>query len=146
MKREDILAVYAAGPDAVVALVEQLLAAHQEQAAELTTRIERLEARLNQDSHNSHKPPSSDVPAKLPPDITEPAQYGPGVKALAVYLQTYQHLPFERTQEYFRDVHQLSLSEGTLATTQAVCAEQLAPVEQAIRAGVTQAAVAHFDE
>jgi len=239
MKREDILAVYEAGPDAVVALVEQLLAAHQGQVAELTARIERLEARLNQDSHNSHKPPSSDGPAKLPPrrsrrkrsgkksggqpghrgvtlvqveqpdtvvthrastcpacqaalanapvvgrerrqvvdlpttrplvtehqalqvccpqcqtvtvgqfpsDVTQPAQYGPGVKALAVYLQTYQHLPFERTQAYFRDVHQLSLSEGTLATAQVACAERLAPVEQAIRAGVTQAAVANFDE
>lgn len=239
MKREDILAVYEAGPDAVVALVERLLAAHQAQVAELTARIERLEARLNQDSHNSHKPPSSDGPAKLPPrrsrrkrsgkksggqvghpgatlmqvkqpdtivthraptcsqcqtdlanapvvghecrqvvdlpttrpqvtehqalrvccpqcqtvtagqfppDVTHPAQYGPGVKALAVYLQTYQHLPFERTQEYFRDVHQLSLSEGTLATAQVTCAEQLASVEHAIRAGVTQAEVAHFDE
>ena len=60
MKREDILAVYAAGPDAVVALVEQLLASHQDQVAELTARIVRLESRLNQDSHNSHKPTSSD--------------------------------------------------------------------------------------
>src|SRR5689334_14995397 len=76
MKREEILTVYEAGPDAVVALVEQLLAqhaeqmarlvaAHQTQVAELTARIERLEARLNQDSHNSHKPPSSDGPATL---------------------------------------------------------------------------------
>ena len=67
MKREDILAVYEAGPEAVVAMVEQLLTAHQGQVAELTARIERLEARLKQDSHNSHKPPSSDGPAKLPP-------------------------------------------------------------------------------
>lgn len=239
MKREDILAVYAAGPEAVVALVERLLAAHQAQVAELTARIERLEARLNQDSHNSHKPPSSDGPSKLPPrrsrrqssgkksggqvghpgttllqverpdtvvphrastcpqcqaslanapivkqerrqvwdlpttrpqvtehqalhvccpqcqtvtagcfppDVTQPVQYGPGVKALAVYMQTYQHLPLERTQEYFRDVHQLTLSEGTLVTVQANCAERLAPIEQAIRSGVTEAAVVNFDE
>ena len=71
---------------------------------------------------------------------------GRGVKALAVYLQTYQHLPFERTQEYFRDVHQLNLSEGTLVTVQASCAERLVPVEQAIRSGVTEAAVVNFDE
>lgn len=239
MKREDILAVYAAGPDAVVALVEQLIAAHQALVAALTARIERLEARLNQDSHNSHKPPSTDKPTQLPPrrsrrkrsdkksggqvghpgttllqveqpdtvvthraptcpqcqtalanapvvgherrqvvdlpttrpqvtehqalrvccphcqrvtagpfppDVTQPAQYGPGVKALAVYLQTYQHLPFERTQDYFRDVHQLSLSEGTLATAQAACAAALVPVENAIRSAVTQAPVANFDE
>ena len=53
MKREDILAVYEAGPDAVVALVAQLLAAHQAQVAELTTRIERLEAQIGKDSHKS---------------------------------------------------------------------------------------------
>ena len=239
MKRTDILAVYADGPEAVVALVEGLVAAHQTQVAELTARIERLEARLNTDSHNSHKPPSSDGPAKLPPrrsqrrrsgkrsggqaghpgatllqveqpdsviphrapacaqcgtaladarvvgqerrqvvdlpvtrpqvtehqalrvccphcqavtagafpvDVTQPVQYGPGVKALAVYLQTYQHLPFERTQAYFHDVHQLDLSEGTLATAQATCAAILEPLETAIREALIQAPVAHFDE
>ena len=66
MKREDILRVYEAGPEAVVALVEWLLAAHQAQVGELTARIDRLEARLSRDSHNSHKPPSSDGPAILP--------------------------------------------------------------------------------
>lgn len=250
MKRDEILTVYSAGPNAVVALVEQLLATHaqqlaelvarhQAQMAELTARIERLEAQLKTDSHNSHKPPSSDGPAKLPPrrsqrrrsgkksggqaghpgatllqveqpdtviqhrapacvqcgtsleqapvvgrerrqvvdlpvtrpqvtehqavrvccpccqavsagqfpaEVTQPVQYGPGVKALAVYMQTYQHLPFERTQEYFHDVHQLDLSEGTLATAQATCAAALEPIETAIRGAVTQAAVAHFDE
>ena len=83
---------------------------------------------------------------QFPSDVTQPVQYGPGVKALAVYLQTYQHLPFERTQDYFRDVHQLLLSEGTLVTAQASCAAALAPVAQALHQAVTQAAVAHFDE
>jgi transposase len=70
-----MLAKYAAGPDAVVAWVEQLLEAHalqvaqlveahQLQLAALTARIEQLEVRLNKDSHNSHQPPSSDGPAK----------------------------------------------------------------------------------
>src|SRR5713226_9009261 len=59
MKRDEILAVYAAGPEAVVALVEQLLAAHGAEVAQLRARLERLEAQLNRDGHNSHKPPSS---------------------------------------------------------------------------------------
>ncbi len=58
--REEILAVYAAGPEAVVMLVQQLCAAHERQIAALTARVEALEAQLNKDSHNSHKPPSSD--------------------------------------------------------------------------------------
>ena len=82
--RDEILAVYQAGPEALVAWVEQLLAAHQRQVdalttqveqlagahqlqlANLTARIEQLEARLGKDSHNSHNPPSSDGPAKRP--------------------------------------------------------------------------------
>lgn len=71
--RNEILSVYQAGPDALVVWVEQLLAEHERQIgtlttqlADLTTHLTALEARLNQDSHNSHKPPSSDGLAKRP--------------------------------------------------------------------------------
>src|SRR5258706_7701155 len=69
MNRDEILSIYAAGPEAVVSLVEQLLATQAElgqQIQTLTTRVQELETRLNKDSHNSHKPPSSDGLAKLP--------------------------------------------------------------------------------
>ena len=58
MTREEILAVYEAGPDAVVSLVQSLFA-HLEA---LNERVRELEIRLGKDSHNSHKPPSSDGP------------------------------------------------------------------------------------
>jgi transposase len=64
--RDEILAVYEAGPDALVGWVEQLVGIHQREVANLTARLEQVEARLNKDSHNSHKPPSSDGPAKPP--------------------------------------------------------------------------------
>ena len=70
LTRDEILKVYAAGPDAVVVLVEQLQATQAElrqQVQLLTARVAELEMRLNKDSHNSHQPPSSDGPAKLPP-------------------------------------------------------------------------------
>lgn len=63
MKREDILAVYKAGPDAVVDLVQSLFAIIEKQAAqiaELQTRVTVLENQLKQNSRNSSKPPSSD--------------------------------------------------------------------------------------
>ena len=69
LSRDEIQAIYDAGPEAVVALVEQLLmtqAALEEQVKVLTARVQALEAQLNKDSHNSHKPPSSDGPAKRP--------------------------------------------------------------------------------
>lgn len=71
MRREEILAVYACGPEAVIALVQTLLAridaqqqqiqAQQAPIEALTRRVKELEDRLAKDSHNSSKPPSSDV-------------------------------------------------------------------------------------
>jgi transposase len=258
--REEILAVYEVGPDALVAWVEQVTVAHQRQVAELvrqleqrlaaqatleqqvtglTARVAELEARLNKDSHNSHKPPSSDGPAKrahprslrqrsgkksggqeghpgvtrclvddpdvviaheptvcvecgaslaeatevgrerrqvieipkprpevtehqavqkscrvcqtvtpgeFPADVTQPVQYGPRAKAAAVYLQTYQLLPYERAAEALEDLFGVSPSEGTLTSAQSTAYIRLEPVERAIRAALRQAEVAHVDE
>src|SRR3990172_3983280 len=58
--RDEILAAVAAGPEALVTLVEALVTEN----ATLRARIKELEDRLNKDSHNSHQPPSSDGPAK----------------------------------------------------------------------------------
>jgi transposase len=235
MTRDEILAVYAAGPEAVVSLVEQF----QQALAALTARVQDLENRLNKDSHNSHKPPSSDGLARgkrpqslrgqsgkpsggqpghpgqtlrpvekpderqvhapstcahcgsaleavapcaterrqvfdLPPlslvvteheaqtkrcphcqqctsgafpaGVTQPTQYGPAVLALSVYLQTYQLLPFARTQELLQDLFGASPCQGTLARALAAASERLAPVEKEIRQAIHQAAVVHFDE
>lgn len=57
MTREDILAVYAQGPEAVVALVTTLLA----RLSALEADMAGLKAAHAKDSHNSGKPPSSDA-------------------------------------------------------------------------------------
>ena len=60
---EIILAIYAKGPDAVVEFIEKLLAEIHELKQIVKNQEERiaaLERQLNQDSHNSNKPPSSD--------------------------------------------------------------------------------------
>jgi transposase len=84
--------------------------------------------------------------AAFPAGLSQPVQYGPGVKALAVYLQEYQLLPFARTHELLADLFGCSLSEGTLSTALSTAAARLAPVQAAIQAALTGAAVAHFDE
>lgn len=64
MNRDEIIAVYDRGPEAVIELVEHLfaiIAQQQLHIASLTQRVSELEARLNTDSHNSNKPPSSDT-------------------------------------------------------------------------------------
>ena len=67
VKREEILAVYNQGPDAVIALVEGLIAnferIYQQQALQITVleaRVKHLENQINTNSKNSGKPPSSD--------------------------------------------------------------------------------------
>ena len=60
LTRDQILSVYAAGPEAVVSLFEK----QQEMLLALSARVQELERRLGKDSHNSSKPPSSDGLAK----------------------------------------------------------------------------------
>jgi transposase len=83
---------------------------------------------------------------QFPATVTQPIQYGPRVQAIGVYLQSYQLLSYERTVEAFWDLFQIAPSEGTLATAQQQAYVRLAPVEQAIRGALRQAAVAHVDE
>ena len=52
----------------------------------------------------------------FPPEAPSRAQYGPRLRALAVYLVEQQLLPYERTCEVLADVCGAALSEGTLAT------------------------------
>jgi transposase len=233
LTRDEILAVYAAGPEAVVALVEQL----QGQLLALTERVAALEARLAKDSHNSHQPPASDglarktrslrqksgkksggqpghpgstlrwsehperivthapdgcaqcgtplaeaaergserrqvvdlpplrlevtehralqrvcphcqatTQATFPPFVTQSVQYGPGIKALAVYLNQYQLLPWERASELLTDLFGHAPGEGSLATFLSTCFTRLEPIEAAIREAIRAAPVAQMDE
>jgi transposase len=84
--------------------------------------------------------------AAFPAAVTQPVQYGPRAKATAVYLQTYQLLPYERTVEALDDLFGIAPSEGTLTSAQQVAYTQLTPVEEAIREALHQAPIAHVDE
>lgn len=88
------------------------------------------------------RPNTGTFPAEVKPGVT----YGSGVAALAVYAQVYQMLSLERTVELIRDVSGRTVSEGTLVNLLAGCAERVAPIEAQIKAAITQADVAHFDE
>ena len=84
--------------------------------------------------------------AAFPEGVNAPVQYGSGVKAAAVYLKNYQFLPYERTCELLGDFFGCPMSEGTLANFISECHDLLeAPVQQ-IKAQISQASVAQFDE
>jgi hypothetical protein len=71
--REKIFAAYRAGPDAIASMIEYLQDMYEGELRSLRTdyevlaeELKKLQARLNSDSHNSHKPPSSDGPGRRP--------------------------------------------------------------------------------
>ncbi len=85
--------------------------------------------------------------ASFPEGITQPVQYGPEIKALAVYLNQYQMIPLERVSETFADVFEHRLAEGTIFDAGQAVAQQVAPVNEAVKKHLTeQEAVVHFDE
>ena len=90
--REQTLAAYTLGPEAVVALVEGLVAGFGEQVERVTARMAALEAentglraeievlrgQLGKDSHNSSKPPSSDGLKRVPKSLRGKSGRRPG--------------------------------------------------------------------
>ena len=83
---------------------------------------------------------------QFPTGVAAPVQYGPGVAGLAVYLNQEQLLPEERTCRVLAEVFGRPISEATLERAVETCHTQLAAVEAAIKQGITEAEVAHFDE
>ena len=70
LTREEILVIYEAGSEAVIFAIQRLEAIIEEQAiriAELEERVKVLESRLNQNSRNSSRPPSTDFLSKRNP-------------------------------------------------------------------------------
>lgn len=84
--------------------------------------------------------------ASFPAGVSAPTQYGPGVRALAIYLIARQHLPYERTAELFADVLGAPVSTGTLAGYIAKGAGDLQGFLDEVHRQLIAAPVAHFDE
>ncbi|MFQ5859319.1 MAG: DUF6444 domain-containing protein, partial [Anaerolineae bacterium] len=76
---------------------------------------------------------------EFPQGIGSSVQYGPRVKALALYLMQYQHLPYGRTSELFEDVFGSGLSQGTLQEAIESCSQGLEQTHEQIKHGVRSA-------
>ncbi len=84
--------------------------------------------------------------ASFPAGVDAPAQYGPGVQALAVDLSQFQLLPMERVCEALEDLCQCHLAEGTLVNWIAEAANQLEPTIQRIKTLLGAGSFQHADE
>jgi transposase len=84
--------------------------------------------------------------ADAPAGINAPVSYGPNLRALAVYLVVFQHVPVERAAILIADVTGAEVSTGWVSTVIAATAEDLVDVEAMIRTLITLAHVLHADE
>lgn len=84
--------------------------------------------------------------AAFPPDVTQPTQYGPRIKAQATYFNTYQFIPLARTSEMFGDLYGHSLGEDTVRHANGHIEEEIAPTTEVIRQQLRDSAVVHCDE
>jgi len=81
-----------------------------------------------------------------PAQVTVPAQYGPRVKALAVYMATRQHVPYARCAELLADCLGAQVATSTLIGWNAAAAQAVAAHTEVARHQLIECDVAGFDE
>ena len=84
--------------------------------------------------------------APFPTGVSSRVQYGPVIKAQAVYLSQQQLLPYHRVEEYFREQLQIPISAGSLFNFNQEAFERLAAFEPWLCEQLAHAAVVHADE
>jgi transposase len=82
----------------------------------------------------------------FPSEAPSRAQYGPQLRALAVYLVEEQLVPLGRVQQLLRDLVGVPLGRGTLVRWIQQASALLAPVEVELTAALRRAPVLHSDE
>ena len=84
--------------------------------------------------------------SSFPVEAKAPVSYGPRIRAMGIYLVSYQHLPYVRAPEILSDWAGASISVGTLQAFVAEGAEGLEEFLEEVRRALAGAPVAHFDE
>jgi transposase len=82
----------------------------------------------------------------FPAEVPSRAQYGPRVRAVAVYLVEEQLVPLGRVQQLLVDLFRMQLARGTLVAWIQRAARVLEPVEEQIKATLARVPVLHNDE
>lgn len=112
------------------------------QVAELTVRREIVEYRVVAGVCACGRAHRSAFPA----GVDAPVQYGPGLRAFAVYLSQYQLLPVRRSAELLHALAGVAVSPASVCTMVREAAARLAAPVAAIGEALAHAAVGHADE
>jgi transposase len=82
----------------------------------------------------------------FPETVTQPVQYGQGVKTWAAYFNNLHFIPVARTAQIFKDLLGHAPSEATLLKANQELVELIEPSRLAVKAQLQQAEVLHVDE
>ena len=82
----------------------------------------------------------------FPSWVNHYVQYGPRIKSMIVYLQDYQLLPYERTQELIKDFFNHTLSTGTLYNIGQSAFKKLSTFKDRLKELLTYYKIVGFDE
>jgi transposase len=103
--------------------------------------------RVQHDLHSAKCACGKTHAAPRPAGVPDSAlSVGPRLRALAVYLVVFQHVPVERCRQLIADVAGAAVSEGFIHSCLARAASLAGEVVALIRALITAAGVAGFDE
>ncbi|HXZ71646.1 MAG TPA: IS66 family transposase [Streptosporangiaceae bacterium] len=103
--------------------------------------------RYQHDMHLSRCACGREHVAARPPGVPHaPVSIGPHLRALTVYLLVFQHLPVERCRKLLADVAGAEVSDGFIHSCLRKAASALGGVIKLIKALITAAVVAGFDE
>ncbi len=103
--------------------------------------------RVQHDLHGTRCACGREHVAPRPPGVPDAAlSIGPRLRALAVYLVVFQHVPVERCRDLIADMAGADVSAGFIHSCLRKAADLAAEVVRLIRALITAAAVAGFDE
>ncbi len=103
--------------------------------------------RIQHDLHAGRCGCGQEHVAGRPPGVPDsPVSIGPNLRALAVYLVVFQHVPIERCRDLIADATGAVVSAGFIHSCLRKAAELAADVVRLIRTLITAAKVAGFDE
>jgi len=115
----------------------ELLAGARGMSVERRQVVELMPARLRVTEHRAEVVRCSScgrrTKASFPSGVTAAVQYGPSIVARALYLHSYQLLPYARAAEAMRELFGCAISVGTLSAAFRRCATGLIETELKIK-------------